>query len=73
MSQTVKGSDLPVDAVVKPPAEERHPWGLYVLFATEMWERFGFYTAAADHDAVPPARRVRLDEATRRPASGRTT
>ena len=31
----------------KPPTEERHPWGLYALFATEMWERFGFYTAAA--------------------------
>jgi POT family proton-dependent oligopeptide transporter len=28
-------------------ARERHPWGLYALFATEMWERFGFYTAAA--------------------------
>jgi POT family proton-dependent oligopeptide transporter len=28
-------------------ATERHPWGLYALFATEMWERFGFYTAAA--------------------------
>jgi proton-dependent oligopeptide transporter, POT family len=27
--------------------KERHPKGLYVLFATEMWERFGFYTAAA--------------------------
>ncbi|MBV8488388.1 MAG: peptide MFS transporter, partial [Planctomycetaceae bacterium] len=25
----------------------RHPAGLYILFATEMWERFGFYTAAA--------------------------
>src|SRR5947209_11187273 len=47
MSQTVKSSDLPVDAVVNPPDEERHPWGLYILFATEMWERFGFYTAAA--------------------------
>src|SRR5207245_8793607 len=22
---------------------ERHPKGLYVLFTTEMWERFGFY------------------------------
>ena len=21
-----------------------HPKGLYVLFFTEMWERFGFYT-----------------------------
>ncbi len=28
-------------------ARERHPVGLYILFATEMWERFGFYTAAA--------------------------
>jgi POT family proton-dependent oligopeptide transporter len=25
---------------------DRHPAGLYILFATEMWERFGFYTAA---------------------------
>jgi POT family proton-dependent oligopeptide transporter len=24
--------------------QERHPRGLYVLFVTEMWERFGFYT-----------------------------
>ncbi|MCI0421088.1 MAG: MFS transporter, partial [Acidobacteria bacterium] len=24
--------------------QEKHPKGLYVLFATEMWERFGFYT-----------------------------
>ncbi len=24
--------------------KERHPKGLYVLFATEMWERFGFYS-----------------------------
>ncbi len=32
-----------------PPREgqDRHPPGLYILFATEMWERFGFYTAAA--------------------------
>jgi POT family proton-dependent oligopeptide transporter len=28
-------------------ALERHPKGLYVLFATEMWERFGFYTLGA--------------------------
>lgn len=26
---------------------ERHPAGLYILFGTELWERFGFYTAAA--------------------------
>ena len=25
----------------------RHPKGLYVLFATEMWERFSFYTMIA--------------------------
>jgi POT family proton-dependent oligopeptide transporter len=28
-------------------AGEKHPRGLYVLFATEMWERFGFYTLGA--------------------------
>src|SRR3954468_14644757 len=25
------------------PMRARHPAGLYVLFFTEMWERFGFY------------------------------
>ena len=24
-----------------------HPPGLYVLFATEFWERYGFYSLAA--------------------------
>ena len=28
-------------------APGRHPRGLYVLFATEMWERFSFYTMLA--------------------------
>src|SRR5688572_14543276 len=27
--------------------KEKHPPGLYVLFFTEMWERFGFYSMAA--------------------------
>lgn len=27
--------------------KERHPTGLYVLFFTEMWERFGFYSMLA--------------------------
>jgi POT family proton-dependent oligopeptide transporter len=27
--------------------KQGHPLGLYFLFATELWERFGFYTAAA--------------------------
>jgi proton-dependent oligopeptide transporter, POT family len=27
--------------------KERHPKGLYVLFFTEMWERFGFYSMLA--------------------------
>ena len=27
----------------KPPHEGRHPRALYVLFFTEMWERFGYY------------------------------
>ena len=26
---------------------EKHPRGLYVLFGTEMWERFSFYTVQA--------------------------
>jgi POT family proton-dependent oligopeptide transporter len=30
-----------------PHAAERHPPGLYVLFFTEMWERFGFYSMLA--------------------------
>jgi POT family proton-dependent oligopeptide transporter len=29
------------------PDRPRHPKGLYVLFATEMWERFSFYTMLA--------------------------
>ncbi|MGE3819989.1 MAG: peptide MFS transporter, partial [Isosphaeraceae bacterium] len=28
-------------------ARPKHPFGLYVLFLTEMWERFGFYTMLA--------------------------
>ncbi|PYV41038.1 MAG: hypothetical protein DMG06_18450 [Acidobacteria bacterium] len=28
-------------------SKESHPKGLYVLFATEMWERFGFYSMLA--------------------------
>ena len=28
-------------------AEGKHPRGLYVLFATEMWERFGYYSILA--------------------------
>ncbi len=34
-------------AAVAPAASEKHPRGLYVLFATEMWERFSFYTMLA--------------------------
>src|SRR5271156_3391420 len=45
MSQTVASpiDDVPSAGVTK----ERHPAGLYILFGSEMWERFGFYTAAA--------------------------
>jgi len=28
-------------------AAEKHPRGLYVLFGTEMWERYSFYTVGA--------------------------
>ena len=31
-------------AVAEPRVAEKHPKGLYVLFFTEMWERFSFYT-----------------------------
>jgi POT family proton-dependent oligopeptide transporter len=34
-------------SVAATSAAERHPKGLYVLFFTEMWERFSFYTVAA--------------------------
>ncbi len=45
MSQTVV---TPKDAVPSPgTGQDRHPAGLYILFGSEMWERFGFYTAAA--------------------------
>ena len=30
-----------------PAHQEKHPKGLYVLFATEMWERFSFYSMLA--------------------------
>ncbi|MBI3941286.1 MAG: peptide MFS transporter [Acidobacteria bacterium] len=33
------------DALMAPA--EKHPKGLYILFATEMWERFSFYTMLA--------------------------
>lgn len=36
-----------VTAPAAPTADEKHPKGLYVLFATEMWERFSFYTMLA--------------------------
>jgi POT family proton-dependent oligopeptide transporter len=37
------------EAAVSPASAmpDRHPRGLYVLFATEMWERFSFYTMLA--------------------------
>ena len=35
------------DNVTVAPQTQRHPRGLYVLFATEMWERFSFYSMLA--------------------------
>ncbi len=32
---------------ISPSEKEKHPKGLPVLFATEMWERFGFYSMLA--------------------------
>jgi len=36
-----------ISAREHPTISDRHPRGLYVLFATEMWERFSFYTMLA--------------------------
>ena len=39
---------MTTSAITGAPAhEEKHPKGLYVLFATEMWERFSFYSMLA--------------------------
>jgi POT family proton-dependent oligopeptide transporter len=35
------------DSLATPKDQASHPPGLYVLFATEMWERFSFYTMGA--------------------------
>jgi POT family proton-dependent oligopeptide transporter len=45
MSQTVANPKDGVSAAGTKP--DRHPAGLYILFGSEMWERYGFYTAAA--------------------------
>ena len=37
----------PPNEIHRATREGKHPKGLYVLFATEMWERFGFYTLSA--------------------------
>jgi proton-dependent oligopeptide transporter, POT family len=45
MSQTVANEEADVPSAGTKP--DRHPAGLYILFGSEMWERYGFYTAAA--------------------------
>jgi POT family proton-dependent oligopeptide transporter len=47
MSQTVASTATKTQSVGSGPGLDRHPAGLFILFATEMWERFGFYTIAA--------------------------
>src|SRR5947207_616587 len=47
MSQTVANAAMKTPAAPSGPGVDRHPIGLFVLFATEMWERFGFYTMLA--------------------------
>lgn len=37
----------PMNDRIRVPSPEKHPQGLYVLCASEMWERFGFYTISA--------------------------
>ena len=41
MSQTVSPLQMRLPAI--DPGQEGHPRGLYVLFTTEMWERFSYY------------------------------
>jgi POT family proton-dependent oligopeptide transporter len=47
MSQTVTTDADWKPAAKSGPGFDHHPPALYILFATEMWERFGFYTLAA--------------------------
>ena len=47
MSQTAAPVTNQPPAVGSRPGIDHHPKALYVLFATEMWERFGFYTVLA--------------------------
>jgi POT family proton-dependent oligopeptide transporter len=47
MSPTVASAATKTQAVGSGPGRDRHPMGLFILFTTEMWERFGFYTIAA--------------------------
>lgn len=42
MNPTPTAFQTPVASI-----QEKHPPGLYVLFTTELWERFGFYTLGA--------------------------
>ena len=60
MSQTV--ATAKDDVGLRGHGQDRHPAGLYILFATEMWERFGFYTAAAIMTLYLQRGRVRLDQ-----------
>ena len=47
MSQTVANAASKPESAGSGPGIDRHPPGLYILFATEMWERYGFYTILA--------------------------
>ena len=47
MSQTVASSLSDSESVGSRPGIDFHPRALYILFATELWERFGFYTLLA--------------------------
>jgi POT family proton-dependent oligopeptide transporter len=45
MSQTVVTAEDGSSSAIA--SQHRHPSGLYILFASELWERFGFYTCLA--------------------------
>ena len=47
MSQTILPSASQSTTMGSRPGVDHHPKALYILFATELWERFGFYTLLA--------------------------
>ena len=73
MSQTVVRRHESVTGRGIKTGHRLHPKGLYILFATEMWERFGFYTTAAVMTLYLQDGGLRLVQDPGDRVSGRTT